>query len=132
HPDLRGESCDGAVTIPAADIISFAVLAPDYGTGKTAVDIDGATVATTSSTTVTLHVEAEGAIHTSLDPYARVDSYYQAASGNWIKVGTATGVLRQTSVPQRFYTYTFVFDPDAAVPVGAVTVVGIGVEYQGT
>jgi hypothetical protein len=135
-PAVNVENCNGAGNIPGADILSFGVLPPDYGTGKSRVDIDGASLAADglSSTTVTIKAEAEVAINTSADPFTRVDYFYQNAAGRWVKIGSATGTLRQTSTPARFYTYdvpVFVWDPDAAVPVGAVNVVAIGVDAQG-
>ncbi|HJU75999.1 MAG TPA: Ig-like domain-containing protein [Gemmatimonadaceae bacterium] len=126
----NAQTCTGSVgNIAAADILSFTQSAPSYGTGKTQVDIDGASLATASSTSVTLSAIADVALNSSADPFTRVDFYYQNG-GVWIKIGTATAVLAQTQT-QRTYTYSFSWDPDAAVPVGAVTVQAIGVDAQG-
>lgn len=127
----NAQACTGSVgNIAAADILSFTQSAPFYGTGLTAVDIDGATLATTSSTTVRLRAIADVALNSSADPFTRVDFYYVGTGGVLIKVGTGTATLAQT-VSNRTYTYDFTWDPDAAVPVGAVTVVAIGVDAQG-
>ncbi len=115
--------------IPAASILSFIQNAPAYGTGLTQVDIDGAGVVAPSSTTVTLTAVADVALSSSADPFTRVDFFY-LSGGVQIKIGTATVVLAQTST-NRTYTYTVVWDPDAAVPVGAVTVVALGVDALG-
>ena len=130
-PAVNVQDCNAVGNIPGTDILTFGMLPPDYGTGKTQVDIDGASLATASAASVTLKGEAEVAINTSVDPFTRVDFYFQNAAGNWVQFGTATGVLRQTSAPARFYTYTLVWDPAADVPVGAVTVRVIGVDAQG-
>ena len=119
----------GVGNILAADINSFTQSAPNYGTGLTQVDIDGATLATVSSTTVTLTAVADVALNSSADPFTRVDFYYTVGTVR-IKIGTATVVLAQT-ISNRTYTYTLVWDPDAAVPVGAVTVVALGVDAEG-
>ncbi|HSE54024.1 MAG TPA: hypothetical protein VLB00_17680, partial [Gemmatimonadales bacterium] len=58
------------------------------------------------------------------------DFFYDNGGGVLIKIGTATAVLAQT-VSNRTYTYTIVWNPDAAVPVGAVNVVALGVDAQG-
>jgi hypothetical protein len=126
----NAQACTGSVgNIAAADILSFTQGAPSYGSGLTQVDIDGATLASTSSTTVTLSAVADVALNSSADPFTRVDFYY-SSGGTLIKIGTAAAVLAQTQT-NRTYTYTIVWDPDAAVPVGAVTVVAIGVDAQG-
>lgn len=119
----------GVGNILAADILSFNQSAPNYGSGLNQVDIDGASLATTSSTSVTLSTIANVALNSSADPFSRVDYYYQSG-GVWRKIGTATAVLAQTQT-QRTYTYTFVWDPDASVPAGALTVAAIGVDAQG-
>lgn len=127
----NAQPCTGSVgNIAAADILSFTQSAPNYGTGNTQVDIDGATVAAGSSTTVTLTAVASVALNSSADPFTRVDFYYTATGGQRILIGTASAVLAQTQTT-RTYTYTLVWDPGAAVPVGAVTVEAIGVDAQG-
>jgi hypothetical protein len=72
---------------------------------------------------------ADVALNSSADPFTRVDFFY-VSGGVHIKIGTASVVLAQT-VTNRTYTYTVTWDPDAAVPVGAVTVVALGVDAQG-
>jgi hypothetical protein len=104
---------------------------------KTEVDIDGANMATTSVTTVSLSAIADVPINTSADPFGRVEFYYETAPGSniWRFAGSATGVLAQTPTT-RTYTYTFTWDPDANVPSAAlpgatVAVMAVGVDAQG-
>jgi hypothetical protein len=104
--------------------------APNYGGTNTQVDLDGATVAVGSSTSVTLTTVADVLLNSSADPFTRVDYYYVNTSGNLVKIGTATAVLAQTQT-NRTYTYSFVWDPAAPVQTGAVQVVSIGVDAQG-
>jgi hypothetical protein len=104
-------------------------LTVNYGVGKTQVDIDGATLAATSSSTVTLTVIADVPLNTSNNPFTRVDLYYQDA-GTLRLIGSATAVLAQT-ISNRTWTYTLTWDPAANVPVGAVPIVAIGVDAQG-
>ena len=78
---------------------------------------------------VTLTAVADVDLNSSANPFTRVDFYY-VSGGVHIKIGTATVVLAQT-LTNRTYTYTFVWDPDAAVPVRAVKVVALGVDAQG-
>jgi hypothetical protein len=127
----NAQACTGGVgNIAAADILSFIQNAPNYGAGKTQVDISGTSLAAASSATVTLTAVADVALNSSADPFTRVDFYYDNGAGVLINIGTATVVLAQT-LTNRTYTYTVVWDPDAAVPVGAVNVVALGVDAQG-
>lgn len=125
----NAEVCTGAVG--NTTINSFIPLAtsPNYGTGLTQVDISGTGLAAASSATVTLSVVADVPLNTSVDPFTRVD-FYMVVGGAHIKIGTATAVLAQDLL-NRTYTYNFVWDPGATVPVGAVTIEAIGVDAQG-
>ena len=125
----------GAVAGGAAAFNSFGPLTVTLGAGKTEVDIDGATMATTSQTTADLQVVADVPVNTTADPFTRVEFYYVNAAGNLQLAGTATGVLAQTPTT-RTYTYKFTWDPDAnvpsaALPGAAVNLVAIGVDAQG-
>jgi Bacterial surface proteins containing Ig-like domains len=125
-----GVNAQACGAVGAVTINSFIQNAPSYGTGLTQVDIDGASLAAASSTTVTLVAVADVPLNSAVDPFARVDFFYDNGGGVLIKIGTATAVLAQT-VSNRTYTYTIVWNPDAAVPVGAVNVVALGVDAQG-
>jgi len=126
----NAQVCTGSVgNILAADILSFTDSLPDYGASKTQVDIDGAGLATASSTTVILTAKADVALNSSADPFTRVDFFY-VSGGVHFRIGTATATLAQTQT-NRIYTYKFTWDPDAAVPLGAVPIVAIGVDAQG-
>lgn len=126
----NAEVCTGSVgNIAAADINSFGGDAVDYGGTNVNVDIDGQNVANNSATSVTLTAVADVALNSSADPFTRVDWYYQSG-GVWIKIGTSTAQLQQTQTT-RTYTYTLVWDPDSAVPVGAVNLIAIGVDAEG-
>jgi hypothetical protein len=116
--------------IPSGGINSFLDVAPNYGAGKTDVDLDGQSVATTSATSVVLSAIADVGLSTSADPFSRVDFYYQNAAGNWVKIGTASAVLAQTQT-NRTYTYTFTWDPAAPVAAGSIPVMAVGVDAQG-
>ena len=94
------------------------------------VDLDGISVAATSSTNVLLTAVADVPLNSSADPFSRVDYYYLNASGNLVKIGSATVVLAQTQT-NRTYTYSFTWDPAAPVQTGAVAVIAIGVDAQG-
>jgi hypothetical protein len=130
----NAQACTGPGTQGAVGNITginfFTDNAPNYGGTNTQVDLDGATVAVGSSTTVTLSTVADVALNTSADPFTRVDYYYVNGAGNLVKIGTASVVLAQTQT-NRTYTYSFVWDPAAPVQTGAVTVVAIGVDAQG-
>jgi hypothetical protein len=126
----NAENCGTVGNIAPADIFSFTQSLPNYGTGNTNVDRDGSSVATGSSTSVTLTAVADVALNSSADPFSRVDVYYVNAGGANVKAGTASVQLAQTPT-QRTYTYTFVWDPDAAVQTGAVNVRFVGVDAQG-
>lgn len=124
----NAQACTGSVgNIHPDSINSFVQNAPNYGTGLTQVDISG-NAASPSSNSVTLTAVADVKLNMA-DPFSRVDFFY-VSGGVHIRIGTATVVQAQT-VSTRTFTYTVVWDPDAAVPVGAVTVVAIGVDAQG-
>ena len=119
----------GGTAVP----ISFGPVTADYGTGNTQVDLDGVSVPTNTSTTVTLAVVADVPLNTSVDPFNRVDFYYDSDPGAGVtltRIGTGTVLLAQTP-SQRTYTYSFVWDPAAPVPTGSVLVTAIGVDAQG-
>src|SRR5688572_9156383 len=124
-----GVNAQACAAVGAVTINSFIQNAPSYGAGLTQVDISGNAVAP-SSNSVTLTAVADVPLNSAVDPFARVDFFYDNGAGVLIKIGTGTAVLAQT-VTNRTYTYTFVWDPDAAVPVGAVNVVALGVDAQG-
>lgn len=127
----NAQACGTVGNIASTDINSFTQSAPNYGGTNTSVDLDGASVAAGSSTSVTLTTVADVALNSSADPFTRVDLYYQdPVSSRWIKVGSATASLAQTPT-LRTYTYTFVWDPAAGVPTGTITVQAIGVDAQG-
>jgi hypothetical protein len=105
-------------------------LTASYGTGKTQVDIDGASLATVSSETVTFTVIADVPLNTSANPFQRVELFY-LQGGTLRSMGTASAVLAQTQT-NRTWTYTFTWNPDAAVaPNAALPIVAIGVDSQG-
>ena len=124
-----GVNAQACAAVGAVTINSFIQNAPSYGAGLTQVDISGNAVAP-SSNSVTLTAVADVPLNSAVDPFARVDFFYDNGAGVLIKIGSGTAVLAQT-VTNRTYTYTIVWDPDAAVPVGAVNVVALGVDAQG-
>jgi hypothetical protein len=128
-PAANVENCDGVGNIVAADINSFGPTTVTYQTGKTQVDIDGASLAAASGTSATLSAVADVAINTSVDPFSRVDFYYHNGT-NFVLIGTSTGVLAQTPTT-RTWTYTLVWDPAAPVTAAVNTVIAIGVDAQG-
>lgn len=123
------EACDGVGNFSPSDINSVTMTAPDYGAGKSQIDIDGAGLAASSSSTVTLSVVADVILYTG-DPFSRMEFYYQNAAGNWVKVGQAAGMIAQTPT-NRTFTYQFVWNPETGVPVGNFPVAGIGVDAHG-
>jgi hypothetical protein len=123
--------------VGATPINTFGPTVATLPATKTEVDIDGANMATTSVTTVSLSAVADVPLNTAVDPFARVEFYYETAPGSniWRFAGFANGVLAQTPTT-RTYTYTFTWDPDANVPSAAlpgatVAVMAIGVDAQG-
>jgi hypothetical protein len=109
----------------------FTQSAPNYGTGKTQVDISGTSLATASSATVALTAVADVPLNTTENPFNTVNFYYRpTASSPLVLIGTATATLSQT-VSNRTYTYTLTWDPDAAVPAGTIPVVAIGIDKNG-
>ena len=119
----------GGTAVP----ISFGPVTANYGTGNTQVDLDGVSVPANTSTTVTMSVVADVPLNTSVDPFTRVDFYYDSDPGAGItltRIGSGTALLAQTPT-QRTYTYSFVWDPAAPVPTGSVLVTAVGVDAQG-
>ena len=125
-PPANVENC-GAVG--ATPINTFGPTLVAYETGKTQVDIDGASLAAASGTTATLSAVADVPLNTAVDPFARVD-FYAVVGANHVFIGTATGVLAQTPAV-RTYTYTFVWNPAAPITAAVTNVVAIGVDAQG-
>lgn len=126
-----GANAQACGAVGDATINTFGPIVATFPTGKTQIDLDGASLATASSETVTLSAVADVPLNTSVSPFTRVDFYFQDLAGNLRAVGSATGTLTQTPT-NRTWTFTFVWNPDAAtVQVGAVTIVAIGVDSQG-
>jgi hypothetical protein len=125
-PPANVENC-GAVG--ATPINTFGPTTVAYETGKTQVDIDGASLAAASGTTATLSAVADVPLNTAVDPFARVDFYWFDGT-NFRFIGSSTGVLAQTPTV-RTYTYTLVWDPAAPVTAAVTNVVAIGVDAQG-
>jgi len=132
-----GANAQACGAVGATTITSMSATIAALAATKTEVDRDGANLLTTSATTVTLSDTVVVPINTSVDPFARVEFYYETAPGSniWRLAGSATGVLAQGPAI-RTYTYTFVWDPDASVPAAAfpgasVAVMAIGIDAQG-
>jgi hypothetical protein len=125
-----GANAQACGAVGEVAINSFGSLAINYGTGKTQVDIDGATLATASSTTAVLTVVADVPLNTANNPFARVDFYY-LQGGTLRLIGSGAATLAQTAT-NRTWTYTLTWDPDANVlPNAALPLVAIGVDAQG-
>jgi hypothetical protein len=130
-----GANAQACGAVGATPVNTFGPTVATLAATKTEVDIDGATLATTSATTATLSIVADVPLNTAVDPFARVEFYYETAPNVWRLAGSANGVLAQTPTT-RTYTYTFVWDPDANVPSAplpgaSVNVMAVGVDAQG-
>ena len=102
-----------------------------YGAGKTDVDIDGANVATTSATSVSLQTVAHVSLNAG-NPFSRVEFYYlNPTTGGYVLIGQASGGSPNQTVTERTWTYNLTWDPPAGVPVGAVTIIAVGVDAEG-
>ena len=115
----------------ASAVTAFTQSAPVYGTGKTEVDIDGANMATTSSTDVAL--EAVVTVpQNAANPFSKVEFYYlNPATNGYVLIGAATASAGPNTSPTRTHLYKLTWNPGAAVPVGSVSVIAVGVDAEG-
>lgn len=129
-PPENVEPCGSVGNVAETDFVSFDQNAPLLFEGTTQVDISGTDLATGSSEIVGLSVVADVALNTSVEPFSRVEFFYTNAMGTLVPIGPGTAVLSQTAT-SRLWTYSVVWNPGSAVPVGAVTVTAIGVDSNG-
>ena len=110
---------------------AFTIGAPSYGTGKTDVDIDGANLSTVSSTTVALSAVADVSQNGG-NPFSKVEFYYlNPVTNGYVFIGAASATAGPNTSPTRPWNYAFTWDPGAGVPVGAVTIIAVGVDAEG-
>lgn len=127
-------ACEAPTNLTGTSAVnSFTLAAPNYGTGKTQVDIDGANLATASATSAVFSLVADVSLDNAPNPFSKVELYYQhPTTSNWIKFHEATAANLNQTVTQRTWTWTFsAFDPDASFPVGTVNVIAIGINSKG-
>lgn len=125
-PPANVENCD---PVGATAINTFGPTTATFAAGITDLDLDGANMAATSASSVSLAAIADVPINTSVDPFSRVDFYWFDGT-DWRLIGSANGVLAQTPTT-RTYTYTFVWDPAAPVTAGAANLMAVGVDSDG-
>jgi len=134
-----------AVNVPQASRIDFAAPQPNtaqlltFKVTNAATNISNgpATVTAANPTTVTLTASATGTESTTfqyLNPFTTVQFYYlDPVTTEYILIGVsgASSVTDNPAVTQRTFSWTVSWDPPAALPVGAVSVIAIGVNTAG-
>ena len=93
-------------------------------------------VAPTNATSVTLTAAATGATglnYQFANPFSQVQFYYlDATSNEYIMIGsTSVPVVTDPAAGTRVFTFSLSWDPPAAIGVGAVTIVAVGVNSRG-
>jgi hypothetical protein len=94
------------------------------------VNISKAGTTASTPTTVALMARANVPLNVTANPFQRVE-FYRVSAGQLIKIGDATLNPAVQTPTERFYTYTFTWDPPATLANGAVTIVAIGVTSTG-
>lgn len=125
-----GGSAQSCGAVGDGMVTSFGSVIADYGVGKASVDIDGVNMSAASSASVGLRVTADVPLVPGVNPFSRVDFYYQSAAGPLVLIGTGNAAMTQTAI-SRTWAYDLTWNPDATVPVGTVAVVAIGVDAEG-
>lgn len=95
------------------------------------VNISKAGTTASTPTTVALMARANVPLNVTANPFQRVEFFRVTAGGELLKIGDATLNPAVQSPTERFYTYTFTWDPPASLANGAVTIVAIGVTSTG-
>jgi hypothetical protein len=76
--------------------------------------------ATTAPLSTTLTATVTGSNATFVNPFDRVNFYYQGPSGRWILIGTGTvSITDDTVLALRTITYTLTWTPTGLLPAGA-------------
>ena len=115
-----------------AQVLNFTLSPPSYPVGKTRVSLSGAVDPLASASVVLSAVvntaQSTGAIAM---PYPLIE-FFRDNGGALQKIGESTTPTLLQTPTDRFWTYTFTWDPEAPVPVGAVVVVAVRTEYGGS
>jgi hypothetical protein len=127
-PAANVEAC--VLPVGNVPIVGITVTPPSgVGPAPFVISKNGATASTPTS--ITFSVVVEVPLNTSLNPFQRMVLQWQdAVTGYWREFGSGTAVLSQ-SPTQRFWTFSFSFDPDARFPNGIRTLRSMGVDDSG-
>ena len=128
----RVANCGDVGTLTTGLVLTaFTQGAPSYGTGKTEVDIDGANLATTSSTTVALSAQALVSQNGG-NPFSKVEFYVlNTATNGYTFIGAASATAGPNTSPTRPWNYAFTWDPGASIQPGTLTIIAVGVDSDG-
>lgn len=123
----------GFTPMPApAPVVSFTLSPPSYPAGKTQVSLSGTVDGLTAASVV---LSAVVNIAQSADPitvpYPLIEFFWDNGVTRQ-KIGDATNPTLLQTQTDRFWTYTFTWDPAAPTPVGTVSIVAVRTEYGGS
>ncbi len=134
NDDVSSGIGGGAQTIPAAAVENCAAITTinNWADSLPAAAVNISKNGTTASTptTVALMARANVPLNVTANPFQRVE-FYRVSAGQLIKIGDATLNPAVQTPTERFYTYSFTWDPPATLANGAVTIVAIGVTSTG-
>jgi hypothetical protein len=140
-----GTATIAAANVPLTNLTNFAAPQPNtavfstFAVANAATNIsNGPTTPAANPTTVSLVAQAtgtEGSNFQFLNPFTQVQFYYQdPVSTEFIFIGSATApvVTDNATATVRTFTWTFPsWDPPASLPLGAVSIVALGVNSLG-
>ena len=124
----------GAQTIPAAAVENCGTITTinNWADSLPAAPVNISKAGTTASTptTVSLMARANVPLNVTANPFQRVE-FFRVNGTELVKIGDATLNPAVQTPTERFYTYSFTWDPPATLANGAVTIVAIGVTAAG-
>lgn len=135
NDDVSSGITGGAQTIPAAAVENCAAITTinNWADSLPAAPVNISKAGTTASTatTVTLMARANVPLNVTANPFQRVEFYRLNAASELVKIGDGTLNPAVQTPTERFYTYTFTWDPPSTLANGGVTIIAIGVTSTG-
>ena len=115
---------------PKPEVLGVDQRPPMFPGGATQVSLSG-TVSPNTSATVLLTVDVNVALNNAPQPFGSMQFFWLDGGVRRLIGVSSNPIVNQTPV-SRVWTYSFFWDPAPPVPVGALSVIGVGTDNYGT
>jgi hypothetical protein len=121
----------GFNSMPQPPVVrDFFQAAPSYGGGATRVSVSGAVDPATSAS-VTLAAVVDVPPDSTSVPYPFIEFFWTNGTMRQ-KIGDASNPMLNQTPTNRFWTYTMTWDPPAATPIGALSIIAVRTDFGGS